>query len=62
MLIENIFLLIVIYMLWRNEKVCEFRNNLLYENYDDYLKLPGYNDMLFKYRYILNFEKFKEMN
>ena len=49
-------------MLWRNEKVCKFRNKLLYENYDDYLKLPSYNDMLFKYWYILNFEKFKEIN
>lgn len=50
-----------IYFLWRNEKVYQFRTKLIDEAYPYYRTLPSYDEMLFKYWYVLDFEKFKEI-
>lgn len=50
-----------IYLLWRNEKVYQFRTKLIDEAYPYYRTLPSYDEMLFKYWYVLDFEKFKDI-
>lgn len=69
MIITNILLIslgvvltISIYFLVRNNKVCQFRIRLLDEKkYFEYGQLPTYEEMLYKYWYILDFEKFKTL-
>lgn len=64
-----IFLLILsfiysmaVYFLIRNECVYRFRNKVLDEyNRETYLKMPSYDEMVFKYFYEWNFNKFISM-
>lgn len=45
-----IILIFLIYLSIRNQSVCEFRMSMIYENYEDYLKLPSYNTMLYSFK------------
>lgn len=62
-----VFILIVfalwnVYMLFRNEAVYRFRVRVLNEDYANYSKLPNYKDMVYKYWYVWDFERFKAEN
>lgn len=48
------------YMLIRNEAVYKFRVKTLYDSPNVYHKLPSYEDMIYKYWYVWDFERFKE--
>lgn len=53
---------IMTYFLIRNERVYRFRNKVLDEyNCETYLKMPSYDEMVFKYFYEWNFKKFLNM-
>lgn len=61
-LLFSFFLLIFsLYLYWRNERIYIFRKKLLKEYYETYSKLPSYAEMLIKYWYILDLNKFKEI-
>lgn len=38
-----------VYLLYRNEKVFQFRTNEIYRDLDAYEKLPSHNTMLFRF-------------
>lgn len=51
------------YMLIRNMWVYEYRTNLIWSDFENYKKIPSYNDMMLKYWYKYNFDDFfKEEN
>jgi hypothetical protein len=50
-----------IYMLIRNTWVYNIRMEVLHEDFITYCKLPSYDNMLYKYFYIWNKQKFLDM-